>query len=241
MRNLISMLFFISVTICLGQQQKQVPFNKGDYPFSKFNVCAVASDFGQIKIITTMVSPKVSTNSFSCRTWLTIQKNDKILKQKFYEIDPVGGCSGLFFPPTQPIDNYFIFSKFGDYEGETLLVDKTGKLIVLTGGSFSISADEKYLFSVWDSDYSGITIFDIKSGKTILSKEIEGDKQSGCFYFQDGKYYISYFEDNTVGQIDLKNRKIMFLKKQANFLKSKNKLKVYNDVQALPTCNCGRQ
>lgn len=241
MRALISIILFISVTTCFGLQQKQVPFKKGDYPISKFTVTTAASNFGQVKIIITMVSPKVSLNRFSCRSWLTIQKSDKVLKQKFYEIEPVGGCSGLFFPSTQPLDNFFIISKFGDYEGETLLVDKTGKLIILTGGSFSISADKKYLLSVWDSDLSGITIYDFTSGKTILSKEIEGDKQYGEFYFQDGKYYISYFEDNTVGQIDFQNKKVIVLKKQAGFLKKTSKLKIYNDVQTLPKCNCGRQ
>jgi len=241
MRTLISLLLFISVTACFGQRQKQITFKREDYPISKFTVSVVASNFGQMKIISTMASPKASSNSFSCRSWLTIQKSDKVLKQKFYEIEPVGGCSGLFFPTTQPLDNCFIISKFGDYEGETLLVDKTGKLIVLTGGSFSISADKKYLFSVWDSDLSGITIYDFTSGKTILSKEIEGDKQYGEFYFQDGKYYISYFENNTLGQIDLQNKKVVVLKKQAGFLKNTNKLKIYNDVKTLPKCNCGRQ
>lgn len=241
MRTLISILLFISVTTCFGQQQKQVILKKEDYPISKFTVTAVASNFGQVKIITTMVSPKVSSNSFSCRSWLKIQKNDKVLKQQFYEIDPVGGCSGLFIPSTQPLENFFIISKFGDYQGETLLVDKNGKLIVLTGGSFSISSDKKYLFSVWDSDINGITIFDLTSENTILSKEIEGKKQYGDFYFQDGKYYISYFEDNSVGQIDLFNKKILISKKQQGFLKKTNKLKIYNDVQTLPKCNCGRQ
>ncbi|MTK53860.1 hypothetical protein [Paludibacter sp.] len=239
MRNLISILLVISLTTSFGQQQKQITFKKSDYPISRFTLRTIASNFGQVKIITTTVSPKASSDSFLCRSWLIIQKNDKILTRKFYDIDPVGGCSGLFFPPTQLLDNYFILSKFGDYDGETLLVDKTGKLIVLAGGSFSISADKKYIFSVWDSDLSGITIFDLTSGKTILSRDIEGDKRYGDFYFQDGKYYISYVEDNTVGEIDLHNKKIIASKKKSGFLKQTNKLKIYNGVQTLPKCNCG--
>src|ERR1035437_10217798 len=240
MRTLISILLFIFVITCYGQQHKQVAFNRADYPISKFVVTTVASNFGQVKIIATMVTPKASSTGFLCRSWLTIRKSDKILKQKFYEIEPVGGCSGLFFPSTQPLDSYFIISKFGDYDGETLLIDKTGNLIVLTGGSFSISADDKYLFSVWDSDLSGITVFDLTNGKTILSKEIAGDKQYGDFYVQNGKYYVSYFEDNTVGQIDIQNKKVIVSKKKAGFLKKTNELMIYNVVQTLSKCNCGQ-
>lgn len=241
MRTLISILLFISVTTCFGQQQKQVIFKKENYPISKFNVGTITSNFGQLIITTTMVSPKTRQNSFLCRSWLTVKKNDKVLAQKYYDIEPVGGCSGLYPPTIQLLDNYFIISKFGDYQGETLLVDKTGKIIVLIGGSFSISADKKYLFSVWDSDITGITIFDLKAGKTILSEESEEDKQFENVYFQDGKFFISYFEDNSVAQIDFYNKKIIVSKKQSGFLKKTNKLKVYNDVQTLSKCNCGQQ
>ncbi len=208
---------------------------------TKFLTTADTSNFGQVQIITTMVTPKGTSNGFLCRSWLTVRKSDKLLKQKFYEIEPVGGCSGLFLPSFQPLENYFIISKFGDYEGQTLLIDTSGKLIELTGGSFSISTDKKYLFSLWDSDLSGITVFDLTKGKTIMSKEIEDDKQYGDIYFQDGKYYVSYFEDNAIGLIDNTNKKITPSKKTTGFLKKSNKLKIFNDVQALAKCNCGRK
>jgi hypothetical protein len=171
---------------------------------------------------------------------LTIRNSDKVLKQKFYEIEPVGGCSGLFPPPSQPLENYFILSKFGSYEGETLLIDTTGKLIVLSGGSFSLSRDKKYLFSIWDSDLSGITIYDLTNKKTLLNKEIEEPRYTDI-YFQDGKYYVSFDDDTTIGHINLQSKKISTAKKSKGFLKKGNKLRTFNAVQSMSDCNCGRR
>ena len=241
MRTLILILLFLFSITCFGQQQKHVAYKKTDYPATKFLITADTSIFGQVQIITTMVTPKGSSNGFLCRSWLTVRKTNKVLKQKFYEIEPVGGCSGLFLPSIQPLENYFIISKFGDYEGQTLLIDTSGKLIELTGGSFSVSTDKKYLFSLWDSDLSGITVFDLTKGKPIFSKEIDDDKKYCDIYFQDGKYYASYFEDNAVGLLDITNKKIATTKKTIVFLKKANKLKLFNDVQTLTKCNCGRK
>jgi hypothetical protein len=122
-----------------------------------------------------------------------------------------------------------------------LLIDTAGQLIELIGGSFSISANRKYFFSIWDSDLSGITVYDLINGNIILSKEIEGDQRYRDIFFQDGKYYLSYDDDLLVGQINFESRKIITTKQTNGFLKKENKLKIYNDVQILTKCNCGRK
>jgi hypothetical protein len=232
-------LLFFSLA-ALGQQQKRVAFKKSAYPASKFLVTTDTSFFGGIQIITAMVTHKGrSSAGFLCRSWLIIKKSDRILKQKFYDIEPVGGCSGLFSPSKQPLEDYFIISKFGDYEGETLLIDTSGKLIELIGGSFLISTDRKHLFSIWNSDLTGITVYDLVNRKIILSKEVEGYHEYRDIYFQSGNYYVSYYEDVAVGQIDFDAKKIISTNRTQGFLKKVNKLKTYNDVQSLPKCNCG--
>jgi hypothetical protein len=241
MKTSILIQLFLFSTTCFAQQQKQFTFKQLDYPTSKYTLTADTTNFGKVQIITNMVASKESSNGFLCRSWLTIRKNHKVLKQKFYEIEPVGGCSGIFLPSAQPLATYFIISKFGDYEGKTLLIDTTGKLVELKGGSYSISADKRYLFSLWDSDVSGITIFDLTTGKTILSKENENDKEYNDIYFQDGKFYVSSFENNYVETIDVQNKRISMSDRPKGFLKKTNKLKIYNDVQTLAKCNCGRK
>ncbi len=246
MRPQLIITFLLLTVKLLGQQNRQVSqFKKTDYPISKFITKSDTSLLGQVQIIITMTHPKNSSIAkFLCRSWLTINKNNKTLTQEYYDIEPVGGCSGLYKPIKQPCNDYFIISKFGDYEGQTLVIDTTGKLTTLTGGSFSISKDNNYLFSIYDSDVPGITIYDLKNKKLIFSKEKDDEDEYREFYFQDGSYFVSIYNDETskeisVGTIDIKNKKMVVSKKNKAFLKKTNKLKIYNAVQSLTKCNCG--
>lgn len=247
MRQILSITFLLLTIQSFGQKNKQnLQFNKTYYPASKFVNIADTSYLGQVKIIANMSHPiKNSDANFSCRSWLAILKNNKVITRKFYDIEAVGGCAGLYKPTIQPCKNYFILSKFGDYAGQTLIVDTNGKLTILTGGAFSISTDKHYLFATYDSDVSGITIYDLKNKKIILSKESSGEERFNEFYFEDGTYFVSMEHNDTskemsVGKLDIKNKKITVVKKPNSFLKNKLKLKMYNEVQSLAKCNCGQ-
>ena len=78
-----------------------------------------------------------------------------------------------------------------------------------------------------------------------MSKESSGEERFNAFYFQDGSYYVSMehngsAKEMSVGILDIKNKKITMLNKPNSFLKNKHKLKMYNEVQSLPKCNCGQ-
>lgn len=247
MRPILIITFLLLTLQIFGQKHKQIlQFNKADYPISKYVNLSDTSYLSQIKIVFTMSHPiKNSDANFSCRSWLTILKNNKVLTTKFYDIEAVGGCAGLYKPTIQPCKNYFILSKFGDYAGQTLIIDTNGKLTILIGGSFSISTDKHYLFATYDSDVSGITIYDLKNKKIILSKESNGEERFNEFYFEDGTYLVSMEQNSSskemsVGLLDIKNKKLTMVKKPNSFLKNKHKLKMYNEVQSLSRCNCGQ-
>lgn len=246
MRHLTFIVFFFFSISLFGQKNKQTTqFKKAEYPSSKYTTQFDTSLLGQVQIIIIMTHPKRNSSAnFLCRSWLTIKKNNKVLKQEYYDIEPVGGCSGLYKPTKQLCKNYFIFSKFGDYQGETLLIDTTGKLTILQGGSFSISKDSNFLFTIYDSDISGITVYDLKNKKEIFTKESEDEAEYQEFYFQDNKYYVSTFnEENSkevaVGFIDLKNKKVSITKQKNTFLKKSNRLNIFNSIKSLEKCNCG--
>ena len=247
MRPQLIFIFLIFTISLFGQQNKQTfHFKKTDYPASKFVTKSDTSLLGQVQIIITMTHPKNSSVAkFLCRSWLTIKKNDNVLNQKYYDTEPVGGCSGLYTPTKQPCKDYFIISKFGDYEGQTLLIDTTGKLTSLAGGAFSMSTDNNYLFATYDSDISGITIYDLKNKKLVLTKEKYDEDRYNEFYYQDGSYFVSLGSNDiakeiSVGIIDIKNKKVTVTKKPKTFLKKTNKLKTYNAVHSLTKCNCGQ-
>ncbi len=241
---------YISLLFCsslFGQQAKKIaPFKKADYPSSRYTIKSDTSYLGKVQIVITMARPKImAAENIYCRSWLTVLKNGKITDQKMYDIEPVGGCSGLYKPNKQPLNNYFLISKFGDYKGQTILVDSSGTITTLSGGSFSVSADKNYLFTMHDADVPGITIYDIKNKKIILNDERNDDEQYNEFYYQKGKYYVSFVaeasaKELSVGTIDLKNKKLEVNKKPTSFLKTTNKMQVYNSVQSLSSCNCGQ-
>jgi len=244
-QNNLLFILLCNLVFCLHGKAQQNDFNKKNYPTSAFQIKSDTSSFGALKIVVTMVHPQNEvTAKFSCRTWLTIMKNGKRLKQKSYNIEPVGGCSGVYIPRKQPCKNYFILSKFGDYEGQTLLIDIDGKLTTLKGGSFSISNDGNYLFSIFDSDVSGITVYDLKHKKIVLSAERNDDKRYSDVYFKDGKYFVSFEEETnatatSVGRIDVRQGMIYVTKIANSFLKNDAKLPVFNEVKSLQHCNCG--
>jgi hypothetical protein len=243
---LISVFLFL-VVVSFGQQnQKPKQLKKTDYPLSKFLTISDTFLLRHVQIIITMASPKDNSNAqFLCRSWLTIKKNGKILEQKFYDIEPLGGCSGLYAPAEQPLKDIFVISKFGDYEGETLIIDTTGKATTISGGSFFVSPDSKFLFSIWDSDVSGVSVYNLTTKNIILEKESETESRFAEIYFQDGKYYTTFDEQmdekEIICQFDFKTKKIISINKSASFLKKQNKLKIFNDVQGLQKCNCGQK
>jgi hypothetical protein len=247
MRPQIIIAFLLLTVNLFGQQSKKtIQFKMTDYPSSKFITKSDTSLLGEVQIIITNTHPKNSSFAkFLCRSWLTIKRGDKVLSQKHYDIEPVGSCSGLYKPTKQPCKDYFILSKFGDYEGETLLVDSLGKLTVLTGGSFSLSEDKNLLFTTHYSDISGITIYNLKSKQKVLQIESEEDKEFYEFYYKDNNYYVSYYSDEVstsikLERIDIKTKKLVSIVKPKLFFNSSNKLVVYNDTKKLGDCNCGK-
>jgi hypothetical protein len=233
-------LILLCSNFCIAQENnKYIPFKSLNYSPTNFNINADTINFEQVKIIITMVKPLNNFSGSLCESWLTIMKNGKVMEKKYYDIEPVGGCSGLFLPETQPLEDYFIISKFGDYDGQTLLIDKNGHLTELKGGSFSISVDKKFLFSIWNSDIDGLTIYDVKEQRVMFNEENELSNHYEAAYFQKGKYYLSMHNSPYLSQIDVKKGKLIRGTKSKESLIQSNKLYTYNHYQNLPLCNCG--
>lgn len=246
MKRLIILLFLFSGLHVFSQDKKGTPsFHATDYPSNAYRTHSDTSSLGEFQIVITMVNPKdPSTSPFACRSWLTILHHGKIINQKFCDIEPVGGCSGFYAPSEQPCQGYFLLSKFGDYQGETWLIHGDGKITILKGGSFSISSDKRYLFSTYDSDVSGITIYDLQQHKLVLSREAKGATRYNEFFVQDGKYYISMTDESghdaaQVGLIDFTTKGIKWMNKTRVTANPSYKLNIYNDVPSLDHCNCG--
>lgn len=123
----------------------------------------------------------------------------KIDELRFKPINALGGYAGLRLPKKQPLEDYFMLAKFGDYDGQFVVIDTTGHIQHFSGGSFYVSADHRYVFTNWERDGGnyGFSVFDAHLNKKIyFSGEIE---YKGAYYslgnwYQNGEEYYAVAE-----------------------------------------------
>jgi hypothetical protein len=239
------LLTIFHLTCLVSSGQDIASFRAGDFPSDKFIVKKEQQTLGTITVdlIQTRPIKQDDPNQFMCRTWLTIKDKDKLIKTLAQDADAVGGCSGLFFPDRQPRKDLIIASKFGDYSGKLYIVNAKGEVTNHAGGTFYVSNDNKYLFSNYDSDLSGVTIVDLTKNELIYTAELE--QYLADWYFQDGQYFAVVSEDVKVNgetgllTFDFKT-KTFRESRTKDAIDSKYRLTVYNDYRRAPDCNCGK-
>jgi hypothetical protein len=166
-----------------------------------------------------------------------------LIKELAQDAGAVGGCSGLFFPDSQPNKDLVIISKFGDYDGRIYIVNSKGEFKDYSGGTFYVSNDKKYLFTNYDSDLSGVSIIDLAKNELIYTGELK--QHLADWYFQDGQYYAVVSEDVKVnGETGLLvfdfDTKSFRGKRTKENIDPKFKLEIYNNYNTAPDCSCGR-
>ncbi len=161
------------------------------YPTDKFEIERKKFQFKSYTIEYIQLKEKEVNDKFSiyCRSWMYVLKEQDTIDFKYYKnIEAVGGWAGLFLQEDQPLKDYFIASKFGDYDGEIILVDKNGKISSYSGGLYCLTKDKKYLFSSWNSDISGLTVIDVTTGKVVFKSEL--DFYYGNLFEFENEYFI---------------------------------------------------
>ncbi len=228
---------------------KYEAFNAADYPVGKFHVKLDTATFLTYKIEFRHIKPiekiQDSTMALYCRAWVNITNKGKITKQLYFKnIRPLGGCSGLFIPEIQPRPDYFIFSKFGDYDGWIFALDAYGKFTENPGGTFYVSNDQHYLFSSYYSDAPGLTVYDLNKKRILYSFNLEYQNEE--WYFQDNTYFTKVISDNKlyskikIAIYDLESNQMTTTMVDRNYPQSENKLKLYNDHSGARDCSCGK-
>lgn len=240
-----TLLAIFLLTTFISSGQTIAAFKDTDFSADKFVVKKEQRTLGTITVDLIHAKPKKQDDSrqFSCRTWLTIKDNNKLIKELAQDADAVGGCSGLFFPASQPNADLIIISKFGDYDGRLYLVNNKGELKNYLGGTLYVSNDNKYLFTNYDSDLSGVSIIDLPKNELIYTGELK--QYLADWYFQNGQYFAIVSEDVKVyGETELLifdfKTKLFTTKRTKEKIDPRDKLKVYNDYQKAPDCSCGK-
>lgn len=224
-----------------AKPQSPKAFNAADYPAEKYAVLQKTYTFKQWQVELVNISAK--TPARSCAAWVQIKENGQVKDfLHFDDCEALGGCSGLF-AVNQPVPDYFIVTKYGGYDGKIILIDESGKIQSYIGGDYSLSADNRYLFSTYSSDISGATVFDLKENKVLFSQEFPNDYVAQ-FHILRGNYFAVVAADvkkNGVSDIltfDFSTARFVKSTVSDGYISASQILKTYNGF-TYPPCDCG--
>lgn len=247
-RALIFIFCFFAIK-AVGQADKYLVFSKSDYPSDKYSIKADTFNFRNLKIELIQVKLTDDKNADSasvyCRIWLTVKNSSEIIDKLFInDCEAVGGCSGIFASPNQQVKDYFILSKFGDYDGQIILIDISGKIKSYFGGQYYLSSDNKYLFSTYNSDLAGLTVYDLSQNKVLFTSDSIGTYLAD-FYSYDKNYFAIVSDDvkrhnqTDIVTFDFKVNNLIKSTVNDNYISKAKRLKGYNIFTYEP-CSCGR-
>jgi hypothetical protein len=93
-------------------------------------------------------------------------------KLDFEDIQPLGSRAGIFLPLKQESPGHYILTKYGDYDGRTIIITDDGKLFDLGGGTYRIFR-RRYLVTpraLPDVDENGeFSVFDLKENMVLMT------------------------------------------------------------------------
>ncbi len=132
-----------------------------------------------------------------CRAKILIFKNNiQIDSIVFNEIEAVGGQYGLL-TYSGLIKNHIIVSKYGDYDGETIIINAKGEKFITIGGYSFVDNSSGFLFSILDSDLSGFSVFDLNNDKEIFKKVDIEDRPQRFYKTSNNGYLFQAINDET--------------------------------------------
>lgn len=216
-------------------------FNANDYPAGTFEVTNQTETRGHVKI-TVIDARKTRSDGRRpsyCRAWLDVERGGQ-LQQRFYysDIEPAGYKYGVFVPKRQPLPEYFIAAKLGDYDGKTLMVSNQGVVTELPGGSFLVTADKRFLISEYVSDAPAIVVYDL-SRRKILAKT--NDFSGSQEWYVDAQGYFYREPEDTASIVRLDLVKGQFVKRPASSVKLQTARAVRRDFDPRDKQDCFAQ
>ncbi len=181
---------------------------------------------------------KSDGTEFYCKSEIIIYKNEEQLNYISFSPEPVGGNYGI--SSASKFNNHLIFTKHGDYDGRTLIINDKGKIYNIVGGENYLDEKSKLLFTIYHSDLSGFAVFDLKTDSTLLTME-DIDERPMVFHKNFGnRYFISCINDGTnsksVWEIEIDLERIMQVELNDTDINSENELKNISDTDVNCVC-----
>lgn len=211
-RTLLIILAAASITASAQHivKPKVLPFNPATYPSHKFRVTQNEYPYGdfvvrviEVKNLGYSVAPR------TCRAWLQVKKADQLLKQVYFDdndMEPVGFSFGIFVPQKQPLDDYFVAVKEGDYDGRLLMVGNDGSLTNLPGGFYFLTDDKQFLIGEYATDGSSLVVVNVAQHRVVLDSSKDANASEPFDYYHDKiGYFFTDADDTSEGWVEKRN------------------------------------
>lgn len=151
--------------------------------------------------------------------------NDNPVDSMFYTPEAVGGYKGI--SPGIELCGHMVFSKHGDYNGRTLIVNSSGQIQSIIGGDTYYDSISKLLFTSWESDDSGFAVYDLENDSLLMAK-VGVRLRPESFHKVNDEFYALCYDDskrlNVVRQFYLKEIEYGRSKNRGVKINNSNKL-----------------
>ena len=131
---------------------------------------------------------------FYCKSELTILKDGAELQKLSFDHEPVGGDYGISKPIE--LENHLIFTKHGDYDGRTLIINSEGKLFNIIGGETYLDADANLLFTIYGSELNGFAVFDLTTDSLMFEAKEFIHTPISFHKLNHNRYFMMCYNDN---------------------------------------------
>lgn len=173
--------------------QKVRAFDPKAYPSETFQVTEGRFALGDVtvRIVQAKKTTYDSSPPSACRAWFEVRKEGHLLKRLYYDdIEALGGWYGIFVPKRQPLPDYFVAVKRGDYDGRLLLVARDGSLADLPGGDFFLTADKRFIVGEHEMDTDVLVVADLAQRQIVIDGEKSREIPQVAAWYQDALGYF---------------------------------------------------
>jgi len=219
-------LLLLAVISSLGQQKN-----------TEIKETQIKKSIKNIDVIITQCKSLIESPDIPhCRAEIRILRDgEKIDSINFSEIKPDGSHCGLLICK-EIINDHIIISKFGDYDGQTIIINDKGEKFITIGDCVSVDIENGLLFSVYNSNLSGFSVFDLNKDKEIFKMTDIVDRPREFYKYSNNRILYratnNETEKESIWEIEFEMDRIMQLDLTTKDIKGKglSKLVDYREI-----------
>lgn len=219
------------------ESKETVAANKPEKSIIEMNQEVSRKVYSNKDIDISLEQTKSDGRDFYCKAKLLTSKNNEAIDSLNFSPEPVGGSYGISKP--RIIENHVVFTKHGDYDGRTIIVNEEGQLFNLIGGEYYYDEKNRFLFSNYESDLSGFSVFDL-NGDSLMFEIRDIEQTPISFHKAFGeRYFFNAIDDDlqhTFWEIEFDLGRIMQVDLDTNHINAENILTTW-EVENV-NCEC---